>query len=231
MTNGPSVRLHSIDPRSPLVPVLLVGVLVGVVIGLGLAQVTPVAPKATATSGVDATSSSPYPSSWITNASVAPELLQAYYATRVTSAGLAPVVCTSAYGLACQGVPAHEVANVEDASPETQIPGPNELWSQLTGIAHVNGAGTAVDVIVIDDLSPALFSQVAVLMPSPDQMSWTDRGAAVTPVSVNGAVAAMDLGRLVGGTYVVLIHQVFSVPPDPNGLVQSWKAIGVEVGA
>jgi len=41
----------------------------------------------------------------------------------------------------------------------------------------------------------------------------------------------MDLGRLVGGTYVVLIHQVFSVPPDPNGLVQSWKAIGVEVGA
>lgn len=230
MANGPSVRLHSVDPRPPLVPVLLVGVAVGVLIGLGLAQVTPVAPKATATNGVEATSSSPSPRSWITHASVAPELMQAYYATRVTSAGLAPVVCTTVYGLACQRVPAHEVSPVEGASPETQLPGPNELWSQLPGIAHVNGAGKPVDVIVVDDLSPALFSQVTVLKPSPDQTTWTASGAVVTPVSVNGAVAVMDLGRLVGGTYVVLIRQVFSLPPDPHGLVESWKAIGVEVG-
>ncbi len=224
------MRLHSVDPRLPLVPALLVGIALGVVIGLGLAQVTPVAPKATATSAVDAASSSPSPSPWITSASVAPELMQAYYATRETSAGLAPVVCTTAYGLACQGVPAHDFSHVEGASPETQIPGPNELWPQLSGIAHVNGAGTPVDVIVIDDLSPALFSQVAVLTSSPDQRSWTDLGAALTPVSVNGAVAAVDLGPLARGVYVVLIRQVFSVPPDRYGLQQSWKVIGVEVG-
>ncbi len=225
------MRLHSVDPRPPLLPVLLVGVAAGVALGFGLAQVTPVAPQATATSAVDATSSSPSPRSWITDASVAPELMQAYYATRVTSAGLAPVVCTTAYGLACQGVPSHEVKQVEGASLETQIPGPNALWPQLAGIAHVNGTGNPVDVIVIDDLSPALFSQVAVLEPSPDQRTWTDSGAAVTPVSANGAVAVMDLGRLAGGTYVVLIRQVFSVPPDRYGLQESWKAIGVEVGA
>ena len=229
MTNGPSVRLHSIDPRSPLLPVLLVGVLIGVVIGLGLAQVTPVAPRATATSGVDTSSANPGPSSWITNASVAPELIQAYYATRETSAGLAPVVCTTAYGLACEGVPAHEVSPVEGASLETQIPGPNELWSQLAGIAHVNGAGSPVDVIVIDDLSPALFSQVVVLTPNPDQATWA-KGVAVIPVSVNGAVAAMDLGSLPHGAYVVVVRQVLSLPPDPHGLVESWKAIGVDVG-
>ena len=224
------MRLHSVDPRSPLVPALLIGIALGVVIGLGLAQVTPVAPKATATSAVGATSSSPHPSSWITSASVAPELMQAYYATRVTSAGLAPVVCTTAYGLACQGVPAHEITHIEGASPETEIPGPSEMWPQLAAIAHVNGAGAPVDVIVVDDLSPALFSQVAVLIPSPDQRSWTDLGAAVTPVSVNGAVAVMDLGPLARGAYVVLIRQVFSVPPDRYGLHQIWKVIGVEVG-
>ncbi|MHB8959278.1 MAG: hypothetical protein ACYDAN_06595 [Candidatus Limnocylindrales bacterium] len=231
MSNGASVRLHSVDPRPPVVPVLLVGVLVGVVIGLGLAQVAPVAPKAAATSAADAASSSPRPSSWITSASAAPELLQAYYATRDTSAGLAPVVCTTVYGLACQGVPAHEFTHVEGAIPSPQIPAPAEMWLQLPGIAHVNGAGSAVDVLVVDDLSPALVSQVTVLMPSPDRTTWTDSGAAATPVSVNGAVAVMDLGRLVGGTYLILIRQVFSVPPDRYGLVETWKAIGVEVGA
>ncbi len=95
----------------------------------------------------------------------------------------------------------------------------------------MNGAGTPVDVIVIDDLSPALFSQVAVLKPSPVQRTWTDSRAAVTPVRVNGAVAVMDLGRLAGGTYVVLIRQVFSVRPDRYGLHESWKRLGVEVGA
>lgn len=214
-----------------MVPILLVGVVVGVVIGLGLAQVAPVAPRATATGAVDATSLRPNPSSWITDASVAPELMQAYYSTRETSAGLAPVVCTTVYGLACQGVPAHEFTHVVGAIPSPQIPAPAELWLELPGIAHVNGAGSAVDVLVIDDLSPALVSQVTVLMPSPDHTTWTDSGAAATPVSVNGAVAVMDLGHLVGGTYLVLIRQVFSVPPDRYGLVETWKAIGVEVGA
>jgi hypothetical protein len=51
----------------------------------------------------------------------------------------------------------------------------------------------------------------------------------VTPVSVNGAVAVMDLGFLGVGRYVVLIRSVYSVPPDRYGLVEAWKAIGVEV--
>ncbi len=54
-------------------------------------------------------------------------------------------------------------------------------------------------------------------------------GPQVTSVSVNGAVVAMDLGNLAVGQYVVLIRQVFSLPPDPRGLVETWKALGIEV--
>ncbi len=58
---------------------------------------------------------------------------------------------------------------------------------------------------------------------------WADGGSFVSPVSVNGAVAFMDLGSLPVGRYVVLVRSVFSVPPDRCGLVETWKTVGLEV--
>lgn len=226
MTNGSSVHLHPVGGRSPALPVALLGVAVGVLLGLGLGRATSIAPVATTTPGPAASPPATTPGAWITNASVAPDLMQAYYATRVTSAGLAPVLCTTDSGLACQGVPAQIVLDLANATPAPgQIPSPDDLWPRL-GPAHLAQAGGRVHAILIDDLSPALYSQVVVQAAGPGQ-SWTAK--TLTPISVNGAVVVMDLGRLGVGRYMVLIRQVFSVPPDPHGLVESWKAIGVEV--
>jgi hypothetical protein len=224
VTSGSPAPLRSVGVRAPLLPGLLLGLALGLIVGLGLGHATSVTPAPTASPAAGA-SPSATTSAWVTNASVAPGLLQAYYATRVTSAGVAPVVCTADPGLVCQGVPAYSVAYVENGTPASpQIPGPAELWTQL-GPAHLARAAGAVHAFLIDDLSPALYSQVDILGPGEP---WTDN-APVTSVSVNGAVVAMDLGRLGAGQYVVLIRQVFSVPPDRQGLVEHWKAIGLEV--
>lgn len=228
MTNGSPVHLHPVGGRSPALPVALLGVVVGILLGLGLGRATSIAPAATTTPGLAASPPATTPGAWITNASVAPDLMQAYYATRVTSAGLAPVLCTTDSGLACQGVPAHVVLDLENATPAPgQIPSPEDLWPQLRP-AHLAQAGGRVHAILIDDLSPAVYSQVIVQVLGQGQ-TWTNGDTSVTPVSVNGAVVVMDLQMLGVGRYVVLIRQVFSVPPDPHGLVESWKAIGVEV--
>ena len=165
---------------------------------------------------------------WIVTASVAPELVQAYYATRQTSAGLSPVVCSTGVELACQGIAALEPLDPGATDPaEAQIPGADGLWPALTP-AHLDVAGALIDTIIADDLSPALYSQVA-LQASGSGGSWTAADL-VPPVSV-GAVAFMDLGPLPAGRYVVVIRQVFSVPPDRYGLYESWKAIGLQVGS
>jgi hypothetical protein len=227
VTNGSSVPLRPVGFRPPLLPVLLLGLALGIVIGLGVGRATSVAPASTATPRAAGSSpSATARGAWVTGASVAPDLMQAYYATRETSAGLAPVVCTTDQGLACQGVPARLVADVESKMPASpQIPGPSDLWPAL-GPAHLAQAGGGVHAILIDDLSPALYSEVVLQVARAGQ-SWT--GTTVTPVNVNGAVVVVDLGRLAVGQYVVLIRQVLSVPPDPHGLVETWSAIGIEV--
>ena len=164
---------------------------------------------------------------WVTGGSVAPGWMQAYYATRSTPAGLAPVACQADAGLACLAVSARMVADLESTTPALpQIPGPDALWPQLAP-AHLGRPGATVHVILIDDLSPALSSHadVQVALPGPDLAARPQ----VTSVSVNGAVVAMDLGNLAVGRYVVLIRQVFSLPPDPHGLVETWKALAIEV--
>jgi hypothetical protein len=226
VTDDSPAPLRSVGLRSPLLPVLLLGLALGLLIGLGLGHATsvPQVPHPTTGSAVGTSPSAGTPA-WVTNASVAPDLMQAYYATRMTSAGIAPVVCTADDVLSCQGVPAYRVASFENGTPASpQIPGPGELWPQL-GPAHLAHSGGAVHALLIDDLNPALYSQADILGPGEP---WTG-GAPVTSVSVNGAVVVMDLGRLAAGQYVVLIREIFSVPPDRQGLVESWKAIGIEV--
>ena len=227
MGNEPPILLQPGSTRARILPVGLLALAAGIVMGMWLGRATPALPTATATAEADATGSIGSLGPWIADASVAPELVQAYYATRVTSAGLAPVVCTTGVRLACQGVDGHAVVDTEAMSPAAvQIPGPDELWPELTP-AHLDRSGAAVDTIVADDLSPALYSQVTYKALGTGQ-SWTD-GASVTSVSVNGAVVFMDLGSLSIGQYVVLIRQVFSVPPDRYGLHEGWKAIAIEV--
>lgn len=226
MTSGPSAPLRPVASHTPLPAVLLLGLALGLVIGLGLSRATSIAPSA-APPGASASPPATTPETWVTGASVAPDLMQAYYAIRETSAGLAPVVCTTDTGLACQGVPAHPVLDLADATPTSpKIPNPDELWPELVPV-HLAQTGGAVNVLLIDDLSPALYSQADIQVAGQGE-PWHARGS-VSPVSVNGAVAVMDLGRLVVGRYVVLIRQIFAVPPDPHGLVENWKAIGIEV--
>jgi hypothetical protein len=234
VVNEPPIRLNPVGSRPWGLPVVLLSLAVGVGMGLWLGRATPAGPTviateaATATGEASATASSTTQGRRIVTASVAPDLMQAYYFTRVTSSGLEPVVCTTGTVLACKPVAAHEVLDIERSSPApVPIPGPDDLWAQLTPV-HLDRAGAAGDVIVVDDLSPALFSQI-VYQPVGVGLSWTDGGSSVTPVSVNGAVAIMDLGFLGVGRYVVLIRSVYSVPPDQHGLVEAWKAIGVEV--
>lgn len=224
MTNGSSVHPGPVGSGPPLLRVLLVGLALGLLIGLSLGHATSVTQAPTTSPAAGASPSATTPT-WVTNGSVAEDLMQAYYATRVTSAGVAPVVCTTDNGLVCQGVPAYSVAYLQNGTPASpQIPGPGELWLQL-GPVHLAQVGGTVHAMLIDDLSPALYSQVDILGPGEP---WTATAPA-TSVSVNGAVVVMDLGRLGAGQYVVLIRQVFSVPPDRQGLIESWKSIGIEV--
>ena len=227
MTSGSSAPLRPVGARPPLLPVLLLGLGLGLLVGLGLDRATSVAPAATAAPVAGASPSATTPGAWVNGASVAPELMQAYYATRVTSAGLAPVLCATDPVLACQGVPAHRVLDLANAVPASpQIPSPDELWPQL-GSVHLTQTSGLVHVLLIDDLSPALYSQADVQLAGRGE-PWHD-GGSVSLVSVNGAVVVMDLGSLGVGQFVVLIRQVFAVPPDRHGLVESWKAIGIEV--
>ena len=227
MTNGSTAPLRPTGLRPPLLPVLLLGLTLGLAIGLGLGRASSSAPRATTPPVAGASPSATTSGAWVTGATVAPDLLQAYYTTRVTSSGLAPVVCTTDAGLACQGVPAHRILDLVNGTPASPlIPSPDELWPQL-GPAHLMQTGGTVNVLLIDDLSPALYSQVDIQVAGQGE-PW-HAGGFVTPISVNGAVVVMDLRLLVVGRYVLLIRQILAVPPDPHGLVESWKAIGIEV--
>lgn len=226
VTNGSSVHPGPLGSRSPLLPILLVGLALGIAIGLGLGRAPTAPPAPTAAASASGAPPSATPSRAVVAGASVADLMQAYYATRETSAGLEPVVCTTETRLACQGVPARMILNVEGANPTLPpIPGPDELWPQL-GPVRLTHVGGGVDTILMDDLSPALGSQVVVQMAGPGQ-SWS--GTTLTPVLANGAVAIVDLGSMAPGRYVLLIRQVLAVPPDPQGLVESWKAIGIEV--
>ena len=216
------MNLQPVPSRPGGLPVVLFVLTVGVAAGVLIGRALPAAPAAAAipsASVAAATASSNDQGSLIVRASVAPDLVEAYQAARVTSAELAPVVCTTGTGLACQpAVP--EVVDIESASgAPIDIPTPDELWTRLIPV-HLDGAGAAVDTIVavghsVD--SSFFFSSV-------DEAGWLYSFASAADRGFPGSAVFADLGHLGPGQYVVLIrsNSLFGVSPE-------WTAVGLEV--
>lgn len=234
---GPALHRVVSKPSGHIAIVLvaLAAGLVGLWLGGMMTGTGPVATTAGTLRVIAATASFASPASgsagthWIVGGSVAPALVEAYYATLETSAGLGAVVCTTGDGLSCHGVPRTDVrtvySEIDAASP---LPGPEELWTEV-GVVNVSARG-AVDTIVADDLSPALFNDIQVISsPVAAGSAWSNSGSGLKQVSSNGTLVFTDLGSLAPGRHVVLIRSVFSVPPDPHGLVETWSALAIEV--
>jgi hypothetical protein len=206
---------------------VLVVLLAGLVIGLWLGRLGAVnSPGATIPA---TTTASAIADELIVGATVAPALVNAYYATLPTKAASDAEICTSGGGLACVGVPVRILASgYWETASAPPLPGPAELWPELD-VVHLTSVASSRTILAAD-LSPSMFNDFLVDSTSdPAGAGWTEWLNPVRQASSNGSVVFADVGSLPAARYIVYIRTVYRLPPGPYGLVETWRAVGIDV--